>query len=145
MKRFLVVCCMVYSLFSCCSKKEFTKVDSVENITSTEQLCAELYRTTRLLEFLNIKYRKVETRDSSGNVRIETEGGISKKTEENKRDTTKITSSRQETGEKIMNQESREERSGVMVSWVWIVGFGAVIVVALVIGIYMIKRCLCHR
>ncbi|RGG48122.1 hypothetical protein DWX82_08590 [Odoribacter sp. AF21-41] len=131
---------MVYSLFSCGSKKEFTKVDSVENITSTEQLCAELYRTTRLLEFLNIKYRKVETRDSSGNVRIETEVGISKKTEENKRDTTKITSSRQKTGEKVMNRESREERSGVMVSWVWIVGFVAVIMVVLTVLVYLMKN-----
>ena len=140
MKRFLVMCCMVYSLFSCGSKKEFTKVDSVENIPSTEQLCAELYRTTRLLEFLNIKYRKVETRDSSGNVRIETEVGISKKTEENKRDTTKITSSRQKTGEKVMNRESREERSGVMVSWVWIVGFVAVIMVVLTVLVYLMKN-----
>ena len=114
MKRFLVVCCMVYSLFSCGSKKEFTKVDSVENITSTEQLYAELYRTARLLEFLDIKYRKVETRDSSGNVRIEMEAGISKKTEANEQDTTKITGTRQEAGEKVVNHDEGEDRSGVM-------------------------------
>ena len=140
MKRFLVVCCMVYSLFSCGSKKEFTKVDSVENITSTEQLYAELYRTARLLEFLDIKYRKVETRDSSGNVRIETEAGISKKTEANEQDTTKITGTRQETGEKVVNHDEGEERSGVMEYWVWITGFVAVIIIALVVGIYVVKR-----
>jgi len=140
MKRFLVVCCMVYSLFSCGSKKEFTKVDSVENITSTEQLYAELYRTARLLEFLDIKYRKVETRDSSGNVRIETEAGISKKTEANEQDTTKITGTRQEAGEKVVNHDEGEERSGVMEYWVWITGFVAVIIIALVVGIYVVKR-----
>lgn len=140
MKRFLVVCCMVCSLFSCGSKKEFTKVDSVENITSTEQLYAELYRTARLLEFLDIKYRKVETRDSSGNVRIETEAGISKKTEANEQDTTKITGTRQETGEKVVNHDEGEERSGVMEYWVWITGFVAVIIIALVVGIYVVKR-----
>ncbi|WP_320998129.1 hypothetical protein [Butyricimonas paravirosa] len=140
MKRFLVVCCMVYSLFSCGSKKEFTKVDSVENITSTEQLYAELYRTARLLEFLDIKYRKVETRDSSGNVRIEMEAGISKKTEANEQDTTKITGTRQEAGEKVVNHDEGEERSGVMEYWVWITGFVAVIIIALVVGIYVVKR-----
>ena len=140
MKRFLVVCCMVYSLFSCGSKKEFTKVDSVENITSTEQLYAELYRTARLLEFLDIKYRKVETRDSSGNVRIEMEAGISKKTEANEQDTTKITGTRQEAGEKGVNHDEGEERSGVMEYWVWITGFVAVIIIALVVGIYVVKR-----
>ena len=140
MKRFLVVCCMVYSLFSCGSKKEFTKVDSVENITSTEQLYAELYRTARLLEFLDIKYRKVETRDSSGNVRIKTEAGISKKTEANEQDTTKITGTRQEAGEKVVNHDEGEERSGVMEYWVWITGFVAVIIIALVVGIYAVKR-----
>ena len=92
-----------------------------------------------MLEFLDIKYRKVETRDSAGNVRIETETEISKKTEENKRDTTKITGTWQEAGKKVVNQESSEERSGVMRSWVWIMGFIAVIVVALVIGIYVVK------
>ena len=66
--------------------------------------------------------------------------GISKKTEENKRDTTKITSSRQKTGEKVMNRESREERSGVMVSWVWIVGFVAVIMVVLTVLVYLMKN-----
>lgn len=131
---------MVYSLFSCGSKKEFTKVDSVENITSTEQLYAELYRTARLLEFLDIKYRKVETRDSSGNVRIETEAGISKKTEANEQDTTKITGTRQEAGEKVVNHDEGEERSGVMEYWVWITGFVAVIIIALVVGIYVVKR-----
>ena len=140
MKRFLVVCCMVYSLFSCGSKKEFTKVDSVENITSTEHLYAELYRTARLLEFLDIKYRKVETRDSSGNVRIEMEAGISKKTEANEQDTTKITGTRQEAGEKVVNHDEGEERSGVMEYWVWITGFVAVIIIALVVGIYVVKR-----
>ena len=140
MKRFLVVCCMVYSLFSCGSKKEFTKVDSVENITSTEQLYAELYRTARLLEFLDIKYRKVETRDSSGNVRIETEAGISKKTEANEQDTTKITGTRQEAGEKVVNHDEGEERSGVMEYWLSITGFVAVIIIALVVGIYVVKR-----
>lgn len=131
---------MVYSLFSCGSKKEFTKVDSVENITSTEQLYAELYRTARLLEFLDIKYRKVETRDSSGNVRIEMEAGISKKTEANEQDTTKITGTRQEAGEKVVNHDEGEERSGVMEYWVWITGFVAVIIIALVVGIYVVKR-----
>ena len=139
MNKLLFIFCVI-TLLSCGSKKKFSKVDSVENSKSTEQFYAELYRESRLLEFLDIKYRKVETRDSAGNVRIETETEISKKTEENKRDTTKITGTRQETGEKVVNQEASEEKVGVMRSWVWIVGFIAVIVVALVIGIYVIKK-----
>lgn len=131
---------MVYSLFSCGSKKEFTKVDSVENITSTEQLYAELYRTTRLLELLDVKIRQVETRDSVGNVWIETEAEISKRMEGNEVDTTKITVDRQGEREKVVNQKAKKEHSGVIGSWLWIVGFVAVSIVALVIGGYIIKK-----
>lgn len=109
-------------------------------MNSVEQLRAELYQDTRLFEFLDIKYRQVETRDSSGNVRIKTDVEVSKKTEENTQDTTKITAARQEDTEKVVDNEEGEERSGVMEYWVWIVGFVAVIVVALAIG--MIKKTL---
>ena len=139
MNKLLFIFCVI-TLFSCGSKKKFNKVDSVENIKSTEQLYAKLYRDTRLLEFLDIKYRKVETRDSAGNERIETDMDFSKKTEENNQDTTKIASSRQENAEKVLDQESEEERSGVMDYWVWITGVVAVIIIALVVGICVIKR-----
>ena len=127
-------------LFACGSKKEFTKIDSVESVKSTEQLYAELYRTTRLLEFLDIKYRQVETRDTAGNVRIETNMEVSKKTEENMRDSTSITGNKQGNEVKILNLESSEERIGVVKYWVWIVGFVSIIIIALVIGIHVIKR-----
>ena len=127
------------TLFSCGSKKKFNKVDSVENIKSTEQLYAKLYRDTRLLEFLDIKYRKVETRDSAGNVRIETDVDFSKKTEENKQDTTKIVTSRQENTEKVVDHDEGEERSGVMEYWVWIVR-GIVVVVIMLCLKYLLKN-----
>lgn len=79
MNKLLFIFCVI-TLLSCGSKKKFNKVDSVENSESTEQLYAKLYRDARLLEFLDIKYRKVETRDSAGNVRIETDVDFSKKT-----------------------------------------------------------------
>ncbi len=139
MDRLLFIFCVI-TLLSCGSKKKFSKVDLVENGKSTEQLYTELYREARLLEFLDIKYRQVETRDTAGNVRIETNMEVSKKTEENNQDTTKIASFRQENTEKIVDHDEGEERSGVMNSWVWITGFGAVIVVALVVGICVIKR-----
>ena len=137
MNKLLFIFCVI-TLLSCGSKKKFNKVDSTENMNSVEQLRAELYQDTRLFEFLDIKYRKVETRDSSGNVRIKTDVEVSKKTEENTQDTTKITAARQEDTEKVVDNEEGEERSGVMEYWVWIVGFVAVIVVALAIG--MIKK-----
>lgn len=127
-------------LLACGSKKEFAKVDSVESVKSTEQLYAELYRTTRLLELLDIRVRQVETRDSAGNVRIETDTEISKKIDRKDWDTTKVTVNKQEEGEKVVNVETKEERSGIMSYWVWIVGFIAIIVVVLVIGIYVVKR-----
>ena len=83
MNKLLFIFCVIV-LLSCGSKKEFSRIDSVENSKSTEQLYAELYREARLLEFLDIKYRQVETRDSAGNVRIETNMEVSKKTEENR-------------------------------------------------------------
>ena len=140
MNKLLFIFCVI-TLLSCGSKKKFTKVDSVENGKFTEQLYAELYREARLLEFLDIKYRQVETRDTAGNVRIETNMEVSKKTEENTRDSTNITAARQEDTEKVVDHEEGEERSGGMEYWVWIVGFIAVIVVVLVIGSYLIKRC----
>lgn len=139
MNKLLFIFC-VTTLLSCGSKKKFNKIDSVENSNSTEQFYAELYRGTRLFEFLDIKYRKVETRDSSGNVRIETEAEISRKINENEQDTMKIITTRQETGEKVVNQESGEERSGVIKYWTWIIGFIAIIVVMLMVGIYMLKK-----
>ena len=138
--KLMVSCCLVCILLGCGSKKEFTRVESKEDIRVNERLYAELYRTTKLLELLDIKIRQVETRDTAGNVRIETEAEISKRTEADEQDTTKITVDRQEEGEKVVNQEAGKERSGVMGSWVWIVGFGAVIVVALVVGIYIVKK-----
>lgn len=139
MNKLLFIFCVIV-LLSCSSKKKFYKVDSTENINSVEQLYAELYRDTRLLEFLDIKYRKVETRDTAGNVRIETDVDFSKKTEENNQDTIKIASSRQENTEKVVDHDEGEERSGVMGYWTWIIGFIAIIVVVLMVGICMIKR-----
>ena len=139
MNKLLFIFCVI-TLLSCGSKKKFTKVDSVENGKSTEQLHAELYREARLLEFLDIKYRQVETRDSAGNVRIETNMEVSKKTEENNQDTTKIASFWQENTEKVVDHDEGKERSGVMEHWVWIIGFVTVIVVALVAGICIIKK-----
>ena len=138
MNKLLFIFCVI-TLFSCGSKKKFNKVDSVENIKSTEQLYAKLYRDTRLLEFLDIKYRKVETRDSAGNVRIETDVDFSKKTEENKQDTTKIVTSRQENTEKVVDHDEGEERSGVMEYWVWIVR-GIVVVVIMLCLKYLLKN-----
>lgn len=139
MNKLLFIFCVI-TLLSCGSKKKFTKVDSVENGKSTEQLYTELYREARLLEFLDIKFRKVETRDSAGNVRIETDVDFSKKTEENTRDSTNITAARQEDTEKVVDHDEGEERSGVMEYWVWITGFVAVIIIALMVGVYVIKR-----
>ena len=139
MNKLLFIFCVI-ELLSCGSKKEFSRIDSVENSKSTEQLYAELYREARLLEFLDIKYRQVETRDSAGNVRIETNMEVSKKTEENNQDTTKIASFWQENTEKVVDHDEGEERSGVMVYWVWIIGFIAIIVVVLMVGIYMLKK-----
>jgi hypothetical protein len=129
----------VITLLSCGSKKKFSKVDSVENSKSTEQLYTELYREARLLEFLDIKFRKVETRDSAGNVRIETDVDFSKKTEENTRDSTKITGTRQETGEKVVNQKSEEERSGAIKYWTWIIGFVTVSMIVAIV-VYLMKK-----
>lgn len=139
MNKLLFIFCMI-TLLSCGSKKKFNKIDSVENSKSTEQFYAELYRESRLLEFLGIKYRKVETRDSSGNVRIETEAEISKKSKENKQDTIKVIASRQKNDKKVMNQESENERSGVVKYWTWIIGFVVVTITTLVIGIFVLKR-----
>lgn len=138
MDRLLFIFCVI-TLLSCGSKKKFNKVDSVENGKSTEQLYAELYQEARLLEFLDIKYRQVETRDTAGNVRIETDVDFSKKTEENTQDSTKITGTRQETGEKVVNQKSEEERSGAIKYWTWIIGFVTVsMIVAMVV--YLMKK-----
>lgn len=138
MNKLLFIFCVI-TLLSCGSKKKFNKVDSVENSESTEQLYAKLYRDARLLEFLDIKYRKVETRDSAGNVRIETDVDFSKKTEENKQDTTKIVTSRQENTEKVVDHDEGEERSGVMEYWVWIVR-GIVVVVIMLCLKYLLKN-----
>ena len=43
-------------------------------------------------------------------------------------------------GKKVINVETKEEHSGVMGSWAWIVGFIAVIVIALVVGVYLLKK-----
>lgn len=138
MNKLLFIFCVLL-LFSCGSKKIFSRIDSVENSKSTEQLYAELYREARLLEFLDIKYRQVETRDSAGNVRIETNMEVSKKTEENTRDSTKITAVRQEDTEKVVDHEEGEERSGVMEYWVWIVRAIVVAVIILCLK-YLLKN-----
>lgn len=140
MKKVLVLCCMVCLMISCGSKKEFTRSDSVENLNITEQLHADLYRETKLLELLDIKIRKIETIDSSGNVRIETNVDVSKKTDSKDLDSTKITATKQAEGDKTINQNSRKERSGVMGDWVWIVGFLTLIGGTLMVGVYILKK-----
>ena len=136
-KLFFIFC--VSTLLSCGSKKEFSHSGSVDSIFSTEQLHAELYRTTRLLELHDVKIRQVETRDSSGNIRVETKVEISKRTEANKQDSAKIFRTRQEEIEKVMNQNTRKEKSGVINNWVKVTGFVTVIIVILSI-LYLAKR-----
>lgn len=134
----LFIFCVV-TLFSCGSKKKFSKVDSVENIKSTEQLHAELYKATRLLELLDVRIRLVETRDSSGNIRIETDVGIKKRTKANEQDSVKIFETWQDKKEKAVNQNTREEKAGVINSWARITGFVTIIIVVLSI-LYLAKR-----
>ena len=139
MNKLLFIVCVVM-LLACGNKKEFAKVDSVESVKSTEQLYAELYRTTRLLELLDIRVRQVETRDSAGNVRIVTDTEISKKIDRKDWDTTKVVVNKQGEEEKVVNVETNEERSRGMRHWVWIVRFIIVIVVVLIMRNYIYKR-----
>lgn len=118
MNKLLFIFCVI-TLLACGSKKKFNKVDSVENSKSTGQLYAELYWETRLLEFLDVKVRQVETIDISGNVRKETNIDISRKVDRQDLDTTKVTVSKYEQKEKVSNMEIKEERSGVVRYWFW--------------------------
>lgn len=138
MKNLILLFCLV--CISCGSKKNFSQSEFSENIRTNEQLYAELYRDSRLLEFLDIKIRQVKTIDISGNIRKETNIDISKNTNRQNLDATKMVSNKQEEGKKVVNVETKEERSGVMGSWAWIVGFIAVIVIALVAGVYLLKK-----
>ena len=140
MNKFLVVCCVACLMVACGNKKNFSRSEFSENIRTNEQLYAELYRDTRLLEFLDVKISQVETIDTSGNVRKETNIDISKKTDRQDLDTTKVTVNKQEEGEKVVNVETKEERFGVIGSWVWIVGFIAIISIMLVVGVYLVKK-----
>lgn len=140
MNKFLVVCCVACLTVACGSKKNFSRSESSEDFLMNEQLYAELYRDTRLLEFLDVKIRQIETIDSSGNVRVETNVDVSKKTDRQDLDSIKITGNKQQTGEKVVSVETKEERAGVIGSWVWIVGFIAIISIALVVGVYLIKK-----
>lgn len=140
MKNILLLFCIACLPISCGSKKEFTRSNSVGHLKTNEQLYAELYQTTRLLELLDIKFRQVETRDSVGNVRTETNVDISKKTDRQDLDSTKIQAEINQTGEKLVKTELKKERSGVIGSWVWIIGFIALIVMALVASVYILKR-----
>lgn len=126
-------------LCSCGSKKEFIQLDSVENLRIIEQLHVDLYRDSKLLELLDIKIRQVETKDSSGNICVETNVDISKKTNRKDLDSTKLTVNKQTEGDKTINQNSGKERSGIMDDWVCIVTLIAFIIVALVVGILISK------
>lgn len=140
MKNILLVFCIAYWSISCGSKKEFSRSDAVEHIQMNEQLYAELYRDSRMLELLDVKIRQVETRDLAGNIRKEMNVDISKKTDRQDLDTTKIKADRQQTGEKVMKTEVEKVRSGIVKYWVWIIGFVAVVVISLVVGIYVVKK-----
>ena len=87
-----------------------------------EQLYVELYHATKLFELLDMKIGQVETRDSFSNIRTETNVNISKKTDREDLDTTKVMVDKREEGEKVVNGEMNEERFGIIDSWVWIVG-----------------------
>ena len=108
----ILLFCLV--CISCGSKKNFSQSESSENIRTNEQLYAELYRDSRLLELLDIKIRQVKTIDTSGNIRKETNIDISKKTDRQNTDTTMGMVNKQELGVKIVNVETKEERSGGM-------------------------------
>ena len=138
MKNMILLFCL--GCISCGSKKNFSQSESSENIRTNEQLYAELYRDSRLLELLDIKIRQVKTIDTSGNIRKETNIDISKKTDRQNLDTIKVAVNKQGEGKKVINVETKEEHSGVMGSWAWIVGFIAVIVIALVVGVYLLKK-----
>lgn len=127
-------------LCSCGSRKEFIRSNSVENLNVIEQLHADLYRETKLLELLDVKVQQVETRDSVGNVRIETDVDICKKMDRQDLNTTKIQADKHQISEKVVKTEVKKKRSGIMTSWVWIVGFVTVIVVTLVVGVYIVKK-----
>ena len=130
----------LFLLCSCGSGKEFTRSNSIENLSTIEHLNADLYRETKLLELLDIKIRQMEIVDTFGNVRKETSIDINKKMNKQDFDTTKMMRNKQQTDENVVRVETKEERSGVIGFWVWIVGFIAIISIMLVVGVYLIKK-----
>ena len=82
----------------------------------------------------------MEIVDTFGNVRKETSIDINKKMNKQDFDTTKMMRNKQQTDENVVRVETKEERSGVIGFWMWIVGFIAIISIMLVVGVYLIKK-----
>lgn len=55
-------------------------------------------------------------------------------------DSTEITATKQEEGEKVVNIDQGKERLGVMKSWVWIVCLIVITIVILPISVYLIGQ-----
>ena len=136
--RYMLIILLFF--YSCGSKKEFIHSKTVEGSIASEQLHAELFRTTSLLELIDFKIRQVEVTDSAGNTRKETNIDVKKHSNRQELDTTKLELSKHEQKDILINNDSERERSGIIGSWVWIVGFIAVIMVTLVVAVYYLKK-----
>lgn len=139
MKR-LIVFFIFFLSVACGSRRVQVRNFMHEKVLRSSQLDARLFQNTELLKLVDIKIRKVEERDSVGNEKVITDTSISLREKINEQDTTKIKLNIDEKRNLEQNKNIDDNKKGVIASWAWIVGFIAVITMALVIGIYVIKK-----
>lgn len=125
---------------ACGSRKVQVRSVVHEDMLYSSEFDIQLFRNTELLKLLDIKIRRVEERDSVGNEKIITDTNINLKENVNERDTTRIKLNIDEERNLEQNTNIDDSKKGVISYWVWIVGFIAVIVISLVVGIYVAKK-----
>ena len=137
MKR-LIVFFIFFLSVACGSRKVQIRSVVAEETLCSSQLEVLLFRNTELLKLLDIKICKIEERDSSGNEKIITNTNINLKEKINEQDTVKVKSNIDEKRNLDQSINIDDNRKGVIISWVWIIGFVTTIV--LVILVYSVKR-----
>lgn len=138
--KWLIIFMIPFLCVACGSRKVQVRSVVHEDMLYSSEFDIQLFRNTELLKLLDIKIRRVEERDSVGNEKIITDTNINLKENVNERDTTRIKLNIDEERNLEQNTNIDDSKKGVISYWVWIVGFIAVIVISLVVGIYVAKK-----
>lgn len=112
-----IVVFLIVMLCACSSRKRLLEERIRKDVQLELELASSLKAQLRVLELLDIDFRQVEKKDSSGNIRTETVVKLHRDTKATEEQEEEKTENRQETDKSKSNRQEKEDKKSPFIIW----------------------------